>query len=139
MPAMMFGGALGWMRKHHPRDTALGTVDAVNRRDWEQLQSLLDNDFFYVDGEANRIETPDRFIASLRGLVADAPDFTIEVDSVEDAGSMVYMHGRTISEDFRFRSHSMWRARIAHGRMQCLENFRATNAMRLTKYDPQAA
>lgn len=136
---MTIGDAIGWMRKHHPRDTALATVDAVNRRDWEQLRSLLAEDFFYIDGEANRIETPDRFVTSVRGLVEDAPDFTIDVDSFEDAGSMVYMRGRTISDDYRFRSRSMWRAKIAHGRMECLENFRATNAMRLTKYDPQAA
>ena len=52
---------------------------------------------------------------------------------------MVYMRGRTTSDDYRFRSRSMWRAKIAHGRMECLENFRATNAMRLSKYAPMEA
>jgi len=136
---MTIGDALGWMRRHHPRDTALATVDAVNRREWERLRKLLADDFFYIDGEGNRIDTPDRFVTSVRGLVAAAPDFTIDVEDFEDAGAMCYMHGRTVSDDFRFRSHSMWRARISHGRMECLENFRATNAMRLTKYDPQVA
>ena len=134
---MTIGDAIGWMRKRHPRDTALATVDAVNRRDWKQLRTLLAEDFFYVDGEANRIETPDRFVTSLRGLTSDAPDFTIDVDSFEDAGAMVYMRGRTMSEDFRFRSRSMWRAKVAHGRLSCLENFRVANAMRLSKYAPR--
>ena len=136
---MTIGDAIGWMRKHHPRDTALATVDAVNRRDWEHLRTLLAEDFFYVDGEANRIESPERFVRSVQGLVNDAPDLTIDVDSFEDAGAMVYMRGRTTSDDYRFRSRSMWRAKIAHGRMECLENFRATNAMRLSKYAPMEA
>ena len=136
---MTIGDAIGWMRKRHPRDTALATVIAVNRRDWKQLRSLLAEDFFYVDGEANRIETPDRFVTSLRGLTSDAPDFTIDVDSFEDAGAMVYMRGRTMSEDFRFRSRSMWRAKVSHGRLSCLENFRVANAMRLAEYAPEDA
>jgi hypothetical protein len=136
---MTIGDAIGWMRKHHPRDTALATVDAVNRRDWEQLRTLLAEDFFYIDGEANRIETPENFVTSLRRLVDDAPDLTIDVDSFEDAGHMVYMRGRTMSEDFRFRSRSMWRAKVDHGRMSCLENFRVANAMRLAKYAPEQA
>ena len=133
---MTIGDAIGWMRKRHPRDTALATVEAVNRRDWEGLRALLADDFFYLDGEANRIDTPDRFVASLRGLVGDAPDFALEMDSVEEAGSMVYMHGRTVSDDFRFRSRSMWRAKVEHGRMRCLENFRFANAAQLAKYAP---
>ena len=136
---MTIGDAIGWMRKRHPRDTALATVDAVNRRDWQHLRTLLAEDFFYVDGEANRIETPDRFVSSVQGLVSAAPDLTIDVDSFEDAGAMVYMRGRTMSEDFRFRSRSMWRAKVTHGRMECLENFRAANAMRLAKYAPDQA
>ena len=136
---MTIGDAIGWMRKHHPRDTALATVDAVNRRDWEQLRTLLAEDFFYLDGEANRIESPERFVRSVQGLVNDAPDLTIDVDSFEDAGAMVYMRGRTMSEDFRFRSRSMWRAKVSHGRLSCLENFRVANAMRLAEYAPEDA
>jgi hypothetical protein len=133
---MTIGDAIGWLRKRHPRDTALATVDAVNRRDWDGLRALLDDDFFYLDGEGNRIETPDRFVTSLRGLVGDAPDFTLEIDSCEEAGHMVYMRGATVSEDFRFRSRSMWRAKVEHGRMRCLENFRFANATQLAKYAP---
>ena len=77
---MTIGEAIGWVRKRHPRDTALATVDAVNRRDWEQLRTLLAEDFFYIDGEANRIETPERFVSSVQGLVRDAPDLTIDVE-----------------------------------------------------------
>ena len=133
---MTIGDAIGWMRKRHPRDTALATVEAVNRRDWEGLRALLADDFFYLDGEGNRIETAERFVTSMQGLLEDAPDFALEIDSVEEAGSMVYMHGGTVSEDFRFRSRSMWRAKIEHGRMQCLENFRFANAAQLAKYAP---
>ena len=136
---MTLEDAIGWMRKHHPRDTALATVDAVNRRDWSGLRTLLAEDFFYVDGEGNRIETPGSFVIAVQGLVKDAPDLTIEVDSFEDVGAMVYMRGRTMSRDFRFRSRSMWRTKIVNGRMACLENFRVANAMRLSKYAPEDA
>jgi len=136
---MTLGDAIGWMRKHHPRDTALATVDAVNRRDWVHLRTLLAEDFFYIDGEASRIESPERFVSSVQGLVNDAPDLTIDVDSLEDAGAMVYMRGRTMSQDFRFRSRSMWRARVAHGRLESLENFRVVNTVRLTEYAPEQA
>lgn len=135
---MTIRDAIGWIGLgHHPRDTALATVDAVNRRDWKLLRELLDEDFYYLDGEANRIETPERFMISLRGLLEDAPDLTLDVDTLEDAGQMVYMRGRTISSDFRFRSRSMWRAKVRGGRMASLENFRVTNSMRLVEYDPQ--
>ena len=70
---MTIGDAIGWMRKHHPRDTALATVDAVNRRDWEHLRTLLAEDFFYVDGEANRIESPERFVRSVQGRSTTPP------------------------------------------------------------------
>lgn len=133
---MTIGDAIGWMRKRHPRDTALATVEAVNQRDWEGLRALLADDFFYLDSAANRIETPERFVASLQGLVSDAPDFALQIDSCEEAGSMVYMRGRTVSEDFRFRSRAMWRTKVEHGYMQCLENFRLANAGQLAKYAP---
>lgn len=132
--------AIGWIGfGHHPRDTALATVDAVNRRDWKQLRELLADDFYYLDGEANRIETPEGFVTSVHGLLRDAPDLRIDIDSFEDVGQMVYMRGRTTSQDYRFRTRSMWRAKVMHGRMTCLETFRVANTMRLSKYAPDQA
>ena len=137
---MTIRDAIGWMGfGHHPRDTALATVDAFNRRDWKRMSELLAEDFYYVDGEANRIDTPGRFVASLRGLLGDAPDLRLDVDSLEDAGHMVFMRGRTTSHDFRFRTRSMWRAWVRGERMASLENFRVVNSIRLAKYAREAA
>jgi hypothetical protein len=124
----------------HPRDTALASFDAVNRRDWRHLRALLADSFFYVDGDHNKIESPDRFVASLRGLVRDVPDFRIDIDSFEDAGRIVYMRGRTVSSDARFRSRSMWRTKVERGRLVCLEDFRpGSNNLRLGRYAPEHA
>ena len=132
--------AIEWLGfGRHPRDTALATVNAVNRRDWTQLRALLTDDFFYLDGVDNRIDTPDSFVISVRGLVGDAPDFRIDVESFEDVGRMVYMRGRTVSSDFRFRSRSMWRAKVERGRLACLENFRPGANLRLRQYAPEHA
>jgi hypothetical protein len=133
--------AIGWLGfGPHPRDTALASLAAVNRRDWAQLRALLADDFFYLDGEENRIESADRFIASLRCLVRDAPDFRVDIDSFEDAGRMVYMRGRTVSSDARFRSRSMWRTKVERGRLVCLENFRpGSNNLPLDRYAPEHA
>lgn len=135
---MTMDDAIGWMRKRHPRETALATVAAVNRRDWKGLRSLLADGFFYVEDDSNRIETPSRFAAALRGLVVDVPDFMLEIDTIEEAGHMVYMHGRTVSEDYRFRSHAMWRAKVEHGRMRCLENSGFANAGQISRYAPSS-
>jgi hypothetical protein len=117
-----------------PRQTANASVDAVNRRDWPRLRTLLIDDFFFTDGEDNRIESADRYVASLRAMIDEAPDFRLDIDSFEAAGSMVYMRGRTVSENRRFSSQAMWRAKVERGRLVCLENYRPTNSLRLSKY-----
>jgi hypothetical protein len=137
---MTIRDAIGWIGFGlHPGNTALATVDAFNRRDWDRMSELLCEDFYYLDGELNRIDTPVRFMASLRSLLDDAPDLALSVDTIEEAGHMVFMRGRTTSRDFRFRSRSMWRARIRGGRMASLENFRVVNSIRLAKYAREAA
>lgn len=134
---MSIRDAIGWIRlRQDPREAARASVEAVNGRNWEQLRGLLDDGFFYLDGDNNRIDSPDRFVASLRGLMRAAPDFRLEVDSFEDAGHMVYMRGRTVSDDFRFRSNSMWRAEVRRGRLASLENFRTGAHIRLDEYAP---
>ena len=137
---MTIRDAIGWIGLgHHPRDTALATVDAFNRRDWKRLNELLDEEFYYLDGEANRIDTSGRFMTTLRGLLDDAPDLKVDLDTLEDAGQMVYMRGHTTSSDFRFRTHSMWRAKVSGGRMVSLENFQVVNSIHLAKYAAQLA
>lgn len=135
---MTIRDAIGWIGLcRHPRDTVLATIEAVNARDWEHLRTLLADDFVYVD-DTTRLEGPRDFLSALQGLVRDAPDLRIEVHSFEDAGHMVYMRGRITSQDYRFRTRSMWRAKIRHGRMTCLENFRVASSIRLSKYAARA-
>lgn len=137
---MRLKGAIERVRfGQHPQLAAEATIEAINGRDWPRLRQLLTDDFFFLDGEGNRVEPADHFITSMQAMLVDAPDFALRVDDYEEAGHMVYMRGRTTSSDFRYRSHTMWRARVHGGRLQCLQNFRAHDTLRLVDFAGQPA
>jgi hypothetical protein len=117
-----------------PGELALASIEAVNRRDWEALRRLLHNDFEYFDRDGNRVASPEGFIAALQGLLQIAPDFRLELDACRSVGSRVVMRGRTVSENPRIRSESVWRMVTRRGRIHCLESYHANERMRLHRY-----
>jgi hypothetical protein len=120
-----------------PEDLAQASIEAVNARDWEALRRLLSSGFQYRDRDGNRLDSPQTFVAALQAMVANAPDFRLEVDSYQRLDATVLMRGRTASANRDLRSESVWKMEIRRGRIRSLESYHANEAMKLYGYAPQ--
>lgn len=136
---MPFGRALqNLINRQTPDSVAKASIAAINERRWDDFRALLADGFLYRDSEDREIDSAERFIRAMEGMLGDAPDFLCEVEDYRSSGNTVVMKGFTTSQNPRFCTVSAWKLDFSGGRISCWQNYRANDTVKLYTYDPPA-
>ncbi|WP_305095482.1 nuclear transport factor 2 family protein [Croceibacterium aestuarii] len=132
---------MGWLtrlkRRQSPRaplEVAKASIEAINTRAWDALADLLADDFHFKDGHSHRVDGPEAYLAAIRNLVSEVPDFELRIDSYDVEQDVVIMRGSSYAAPHSFRTAAVWRLGVVEGRITYLHNFRANSNLRLYRY-----
>lgn len=92
-------------------------VAALNAHDTKTLESLLAEDFTYIDSWREGVRGRDKAMAAFRSLMMIDPEFRIEVDNVDWRDPHVLMTGRVNSRQFGSGRRAVWQVLVRDGRV----------------------
>ncbi len=90
-------------------------VAAINAHDTQTLETLLTEDFTYIDSWREGVRGRDKVMVAFRQLVALDPDFGIEVDRLDWRDPHVLMTGRVNSRQFGMGRRAVWQILVRDG------------------------
>ncbi|MBX9896876.1 MAG: nuclear transport factor 2 family protein [Qipengyuania sp.] len=106
-----------WGRSRREKTLVERFVAALNAHDVETLETLLTEDFTYIDSWREGVTGRDKVIAALRSLIAVDPDFGIEVDRMDWREPHVLMTGRVNSRQFGPNRRAVWQVLVRDGKI----------------------
>ena len=104
-----------WGRSRRDRALVERFVAALNAHDIAGLESLMSEDFTYIDSWREGVTGRDTVLAALKPLVAMDPDFGIEVDRFDWREPHVLMTGRVNSRQFGSGRRAVWQVLVRDG------------------------
>ena len=90
---------------------------ALNAHDADTVESLMTEDFTYIDSWREGVTGRDRIMAAVRSLFQIDPEFGIEVDRMNWRDPHVLMSGRVFSKHFGPNRRAVWQLRPENGRI----------------------
>lgn len=104
-----------WGRSRRNKALVGRFVAALNAHDVQTIESLLTEDFTYIDSWREGVRGRDKVMAALRTLIATDPDFGIEVDKMDWRDPHVLMTGRANSRRFGMGRRAVWQVLVRDG------------------------
>lgn len=104
-----------WGRSRREKILVERFVAALNAHDIAALETLLSEDFTYIDSWREGVTGRDRVLAALRSLIALDPEFGIEVDTMDWRDPHVLMRGRVNSRQFGWGRRAVWQLLVRDG------------------------
>ena len=106
-----------WGRSRRNKALVERFVAAINAHDVDAVESLITEDFTYIDSWREGVSGRDRVIAGLRQLVAIDQEFGIEVDRMDWRDPHVLMSGRVNSAQFGSGRRAVWQLLVRDGQV----------------------
>lgn len=106
-----------WGRSRREKALVERYVAAINAHDADAVESLLTEDFTYIDSWREGVTGRDKVMAGFRALLAIDPDFSIEVDRMDWREPHVLMTGRVNSRQFGLNRRAVWQVRVRDGKI----------------------
>lgn len=106
-----------WGRSRRVKALVERFVAALNAHDVDTLESLLTEDFTYIDSWREGVTGRTKVMAALRSLITIDPDFGIEVDRMDWREPHVLMTGRINSRQFGPNRRAVWQVLVRDGRI----------------------
>ena len=106
-----------WGRPRRDKALVERFVAALNAHDADTLESLLTEDFTYIDSWREGVTGRDKVMAAFRTLLAIDPDFGIEVDRMDWRDPHVLMTGRVNSRQFGPNRRAVWQVLVRGGKV----------------------
>lgn len=104
-----------WGRSRRNKALVERFVAALNAHDADRLESMLTEDFTYIDSWREGVRGRDKVMAALRSLIMIDPDFGIEVDKMDWRDPHVLMTGRVNSRQFGMGRRAVWQVLVRDG------------------------
>lgn len=101
-----------WGRSRRGRALVKRFVSALNAHDADALESLMSEDFTYIDSWREGVSGRDMVLPALRSLLAADPEFGIEVDRFDWRDPHVLMTGRVNSRMFGMGRRAVWQVLV---------------------------
>jgi ketosteroid isomerase-like protein len=131
-------------------EVVLAFVDAINRRDVEELCRLMTDDHLFVDALGLQFRGRERMRSGWIGYFSMVPDYTIEIQETVADGPLVILIGMargTYSPDGnldpadRWSTPAAWRAVVAGGHVAVWQVFADNEPIRqiMRKYGKEPA
>lgn len=106
-----------WGRSRREKALVERYVAAINAHDADAVESMLTEDFTYIDSWREGVTGRDKVMAGFRALLAIDPDFSIEVDRMDWREPHVLMTGRVNSRQFGLNRRAVWQVRVRDGKI----------------------
>lgn len=106
-----------WGRSRREKALVEQFVSALNAHDADALESLMSDDFTYIDSWREGVSGRDKVLPALRALLAADPDFGIEVDRFDWRNPHVLMTGRVNSRMFGMGRRAVWQVLVREGKV----------------------
>ncbi|WP_133365757.1 nuclear transport factor 2 family protein [Qipengyuania sediminis] len=106
-----------WGKSRRDRKVVERFVAALNAHDLTTLESLATEDFTYIDSWREGVTGRDIVLAAMRMLLANDPQFGIEVDRMDWRDPHVLMTGRVNSRQFGIGRRAVWQVLVREGRV----------------------
>ena len=103
-----------WGRSRREKALVERFVAALNAHDIAGLEALMAEDFTYIDSWREGVKGRDTVLGALRPLIADDPEFSIEVDRFDWRDPHVLMTGQVKSRQFGAR-RAVWQVLVRDG------------------------
>ncbi len=104
-----------WGRSRREKALVERYVAAINAHDADAIESMITEDFTYIDSWREGVSGRDKVMAALRSLIAIDPDFGMEVDSIDWRDPHVLMSGRINSRHFGTGRRAVWQLLLRDG------------------------
>lgn len=104
-----------WGRSRRDKALVERFVAALNAHDADRLETLMAQDFIYIDSWREGVRGRGKVIAALRSLIAIDPHFGIEVDEMDWREPHVLMTGRVNSRQFGMGRRAVWQVLVRDG------------------------
>lgn len=101
-----------WGRSRRDKALVERFVAALNAHDTQTVESLMTEDFTYIDSWREGVKGRDKVIAALRSLIIIDPEFGIEIDTIDWREPHVLMTGRVNSRQFGSGRRAVWQLRV---------------------------
>lgn len=98
-----------WGRAYKDKALVARFVEALNAHDADALESLIADDFAYIDSWREGIVGRETVMAALRPLLASDPQFGVDVEKVSYRAPHVLMSGKVNSAQFGEGRRAVWR------------------------------
>lgn len=106
-----------WGRPRRNKAIVERFVAALNAHDADALETMVLEDFTYIDSWREGVTGRDTVQTALRALFAMDPEFGIEVDRMDWRDPDVLMSGRVNSRRFGSGRRALWRVLVRDGRI----------------------
>ncbi len=106
----------------NPEAVARAFVDAINRRNADELAALMTEDHVFIDSLGTRVTGRQQMKAGWAGYFSIVPDYSITVEETLSSGPVVvmlgtaqgtYSTGGALKPENRWRTPAAWRALVA--------------------------
>lgn len=105
-----------WLTKSRLQ-TARAFVEAMNARDFAQIENYLTEDVRFIDNSSRELQGSDNCLELLQRLLATAPDLQIEIRAIVERGDDILISGRSRTSTAELRGASQWRAKVGGGKI----------------------
>lgn len=109
--------AMKWGRSRREKALVERYVVAINAHDVATLESLMSDDFTYIDSWRESITGRDRILDAFRSVIAADPEFALEVDSMDWREPHALMTGRIKSSLAGAGGRAVWQVRVDDGKI----------------------
>lgn len=106
-----------WGRSRREKALVEQFVSALNAHDADALESLMSEDFTYIDSWREGVSGRDTVISALRTVLATDPDFGLEIDRFDWRNPHVLMTGRVNSSQFGMGRRAVWQVLVRNGKV----------------------
>lgn len=106
-----------WGRSRRDRALVERFIAALNAHDTQTVESLMAEEFTYIDSWREGVKGRDKVIAAFRSLLTIDPEFGIEVDTMDWREPHVLMTGRVNSRQFGSGRRAVWQLLVENGQV----------------------
>jgi ketosteroid isomerase-like protein len=101
-------------------------IDAMNARDFAQVEKLLAPDFRMIDNADKQLRGKEACMAMFRRVTDLAPDYRLNARTIVERGKDILVSGEAETTSPEMASATQWRARAEAGQLREWQSYSNT-------------
>jgi len=106
--------------------TVRAFIEAMNARDFAQVEQLLADDFRMIDNANKELRGVEPCMALFRRVAELAPDYQLKARTIVERGEDILVSGDAATSSPEMTSATQWRARASTGQLREWQSYSNT-------------